>query len=352
MGLVVDFLILLLLLFGNGSVVIRSMVQSWGMPSIFIPILYLMCLGAIFMVFHFPIKVFLGYHWEHQFGLSNQSFGQWLKDELKKMLFGGVLAAILVSVMYGLLNIAPKTWWVFTGLFWFGLTFVMAKLTPTVIVPLFYKYKSFDNDALKDRIKKMFAAAQVSLQEVYAIDFSSKTFKANAFICGLGKSRRVVLSDTLLDEYSEAEIETVVAHELGHYCHQDILKMLGINSVLIFSGLWIIDRILTQAIDYFGWQGVADVAGLPLLILVFSVFGLVTTPLTNWISCQMEVAADRYSLEQTRNPDAFVSLMRKLGEQNLAEMRPHKFIEIFFYDHPPIERRISFAKHFGQEMNA
>lgn len=345
-GLFLDAAVLAVLLCGGLSIVLRDFARGvaphpWGTGAV-----YILLLAGIFSVLHFPLQVFIGHHWEHRFGLSKQTFGQWFADQLKKGLLSLVLSLVLAAVMYALLDRYPRTWWIYTGLFWFALTFVLAKLTPTVIIPLFYKYKDFENDALKARIKKMFADARVTLREVYAIDFSSKTVKANAFICGLGASRRVVLSDTLIDEYSEPEIATVVAHELGHHCHRDILKMMAINSVLIFSGLYIIDRILTHTVAYFGFDGIADIAGLPLLITVFSVYSLILTPLINGISCRMETAADRYSLQRTGDVPAFISMMEKLGRQNLAEFRPNKWIEWFFYDHPPLEKRIAFARQF------
>lgn len=348
-GLFLDAVLLAVLLFGGLSLALRDyatgmIAHPWGAGA-----LYILLLAALFSVLHFPLRVFLGYYWEHLFGLSKQSFSQWLTDELKKGVLSLGLSLVLAAVMYSLLEHAAQTWWIYTGLFWFALSFVLAKLTPTVIVPLFYKYKDIEDSDLRARIKKLFADARVKLGEVYAIDFSRKTVKANAFICGLGGSRRVVLSDTLIDNYSGPEIATVVAHELGHHCHRDILKMMAINSVLIFSGLYIIDRILTHAVSYFGLNGIADIAGLPLLMLVFSVYSLFLTPLLNAVSCRMETAADRYSLERTGDPRAFISVMEKLGRQNLAEFRPDKWIECFFYDHPPLARRIAFAREYRPE---
>ncbi|MBZ0167691.1 MAG: M48 family metallopeptidase [Candidatus Omnitrophica bacterium] len=347
-GILLDLVLLLILLYGGLTFTLRDVAEGAAPGPYLANAVYVLMFGGLFILAHFPLQVFIGYHWEHKFGFSNQNFGQWSRDELKKILLNAVLTLVLVEVMYALLRHFPLTWWIFTGGFWFLLSFVLAKLTPTVIVPLFYKYKAIKNEPLKQRIKALFRDCRVGLHEVYAIDYSRKTSKANAFICGLGASRRVILSDTLLDEFAEREIETVVAHELGHYCHRDILKMLAINSVLIFSGLYIIDRILTHAVGYFGFRGTGDIAALPLLVLIFSAYALVLTPLTNWLSCRMEVAADRFSLEHTGDPGAFIAMMDKLGRRNLAEVRPNKWIEWFFYDHPPLEKRIAFAKTFQE----
>lgn len=345
-GFLLDMILLLGLLYSGLTFAIKESTYAFTGHAAGGNVFYVICLGMLSYVLHFPLSFFNGYIWEHRFGLSNQTFGQWFKDDLKKSLLGLLLSIVLVGVVYWLLGRMENTWWLAAGFFWLFLSFVLAKLTPGVIIPLFYKYKNIDNEPLKLRIHAMFRECKTSLKDIYAIDFSSKTKKANAFICGLGKSRRVVLSDTLLSEFEDEEIEAVVAHELGHYCHRDIIKLLMLSSLLIFSGLYIIDKILKNASGYFGFEGLDDVASLPLFIFVFSLFGLLITPLTNWYSCRLEKSADRFSLEVTGKPNVFIAMMDKLGQMNLSEFQPNRFIELFFYDHPPIQKRIEFARQF------
>ncbi len=258
----------------------------------------------------------------------------------------GLVSIVLLSLMYGLLRAAPQSWWMYAGAIWITFSFLLARVLPTVIIPLFYKYIPIDNQGLKDRIRRLFDECRVPLKEVYAIDFSWKTRKANAFVCGMGKSRRVVLADTLIENYSDAEIEVVVAHELGHYKHHDLIKLFAANSIFILGGLFVVDRILKGLNSYFGFSGLDDIAGLPLVILVFVALGVIMTPLSNWFSCRIERGADRFSLETTNDSASFISLMTKLGEQNLSEMEPARWAEIFFYDHPPLKKRIAFAEAF------
>ncbi len=345
-GFLLDIILLSGLLYSGMTFAIKKAAYSFIGPSVAGNAFYVVWLGALSYIIHFPLSFLNGYIWEHRFGLSNQTFGQWFKDDVKKSLLGLVLAIVLVCTVYWFLGRMENTWWLAAGFFWVFVSFVLAKLTPNVIVPLFYKYKNVDNEALKHRIHTLFKECKTNLKDIYAIDFSSKTKKANAFICGLGNSRRVVLSDTLLSEFENEEIEAVVAHELGHYCHRDILKLLMVSAGLIFSGLYIIDKILKGASGVFGFHGIDDIASLPLFVLAFSVFGLVITPFTNWYSCRLEKSADRFSLEMTGKPNVFITMMNKLGRMNLSEFQPNPFIELFFYDHPPIQKRINFAREF------
>jgi STE24 endopeptidase len=229
---------------------------------------------------------------------------------------------------------------------WLFLSLVVARLTPTVIVPLFFKYSAVQDEGLRRRILAVFDRAKVFIRDAYVINLSAKTKKANAFICGLGRGRRVVLSDTLVEQFTPGEIETVVAHELGHYCHRDIAKMIVVNTVVVVLSFAAVNQFLDAAVRLTGVNGIADIALFPMLILALTVLGLFSSPLLNVYSRMIERQADRYSLELTGRPGDFISLMTKLGQINLSEMTPSRFHEIMFYDHPPISQRIAMAAAF------
>lgn len=312
----------------------------------FVTACYIVILSIVFYLIHFPLSVYSGFIWEHKFGLSNQKFAQWLADNLKGALLGLAVFLVLIEAIYFFLRLYPGRWWIYAGAFWLFFSFVLAKLTPSVIIPIFYKYVPVQNDELRRRIKDLFRSCRVALNDVYAIDLSSKTKKANAFLCGLGKNRRVVLSDTLIDNFNIDEIEVVVAHELGHYKHHDILKLLLLSAVTIFGALYLIHHFLLYAVSRFGLTGVGDIAFFPVVALALMLFTLVTTPLTNAYSRRIEREADQFSIETTRRPKDFISLMDKLRKMNLSELEPGRFIEMFFYDHPPVQKRIRFAEQF------
>ncbi|MDI6761381.1 MAG: M48 family metalloprotease, partial [Candidatus Brocadiaceae bacterium] len=174
--------------------------------------------------------------------------------------------------------------------------------------------------------------------------------KANALLSGLGKTRRVIFSDTLLESFTPQEIQVVFAHELGHHVHRHIQKLLLMGSLTVFAGLALVDYLLREIIPLF--QGVGarcnvplhDVATFPVFLLITGAFALLLLPLENAYSRHLERQCDLYALDKTRNPQAFISAMEKLADKNLADRNPGSLIEYLFYDHPPISRRIEMAR--------
>jgi len=340
-------IIFLSFLWGSGlSTELAAFSSRFSSNPIMINGIFLIALSAGFYILHFPLNVFTGFIWEHKHHLSTQTLGQWWKDDVKKGMLGLFVFVLLMEGVYMFLSRFPENWWIGAGAFWFLITFIMAKITPNVIVPLFFKYSPLDNECLKERITQLFKTCRVPLKEVYTVDFSKKTTKANAFVCGIGNNRRVVLSDTLLAEFSDPEIEVVVAHELGHYKQRDILKSLCVNGASIFVGLYLVNNVLRFCLEGRDNTGIDDIANFPIIAIALMIFGLVTTPFMNIFSRIIERKADAFSLEVTHNTKDFISTMEKLGSMNLAEFSPSLFDEIFFYDHPPIQKRIEFAESF------
>jgi STE24 endopeptidase len=190
--------------------------------------------------------------------------------------------------------------------------------------------------------------AGAKVEGVYAFDMSSKTVAANAALMGLGNTRRIVLGDTLLDSFSHDEIETVLAHELGHHVHRDIPLGILVESAITLLGLGIAHLVLTWGVAAFNFNGLADPATLPLFMLAMSIFGLLTMPLGNLWSRSREVMADRYALETTAKPQAFISAMTRLANQNLAEAEPPAWVEALLHSHPSIHKRVRFAETFAR----
>ena len=345
-GIFLDIVLLIFLLYGGLTFEIRDWVQSLVSENIISDALYVWILGFLVFVLHFPLNYFSGYVWEHRYGLSTQTLGKWWLEHLKKSMMGLSFAAILISVIYLVAGYYADNWWIVASIIWTIFNYILARWLPVLIIPLFYKYSEVDNLDLKDRIHALFKRCGTVFDDVYAVDFSKKTYKANAFVCGFGSTRRVVLSDTLLSKFTDEEVETVVAHELGHHRHHDLTKLFAVNAVFIFLGLYVVHRVLSAAIIHFKFNSINDIASLPLAILCLSVLGIILAPLMNWMSRRAEVAADRYSLQITGNPDAFISMMTKLGSLNLSETQPHWLIKLFFYDHPPISQRLAFAQKF------
>ncbi|MDP2653648.1 MAG: M48 family metallopeptidase [Candidatus Omnitrophota bacterium] len=335
-----------LLMAGGFSLMVREGAAEFSSHQAVINAIYITVLAAGMSLLHFPLRFFLGFILEHSFRLSNQTFFGWWKDDLKQSALGFAVMLVLVEVLYAFLGRFPSTWWIWAAVFWLFVALFLARIFPQYIIPLFFKYSAVENTDLRARIRDLFTRCRVELKDVYLIDLSTKTKKANAFVCGLGKSRRVVLSDTLVANFTPAEIEAVVAHEIGHHKHKDILKILAFNTALTFLGFYLLDMLLRELLPRLGAQRLDDIAYFPVLALAANFYGLVTAPLANAFSRRIETRADRFSLELTRRTDDFISMMKKLGELNLADFEPSWFDVMMFYDHPPVGERIRFAQQF------
>ncbi|MEM7034337.1 MAG: M48 family metalloprotease, partial [Chloroflexota bacterium] len=256
------------------------------------------------------------------------------------------------EVIYALLASSPTLWWLWAAVAMLLFTVLLSNLAPVLIFPLFFKYKPLENEDLIERLTLLAESAGAKVQGVYAFDMSSKTVAANAAVMGLGNTRRIVLGDTLVDSFTTDEIETVLAHELGHHVHKDIMFGIIIQSVITLVGFWIADMVMRWGIGVFGYTGLVDPAALPLFIVAMAVFGFVTTPLGNIWSRSREVMADRYALETTNKPEAFINAMTRLANQNLAEAQPPAWVEFLLHSHPSIHRRVEMAQAYTASESA
>ena len=347
-NLLLNILALLFMGLSGISVYFKALLLRISPQFLVANALYAIGFVVFFTILGFPLNFYEGFVLEHRFNLSNQSLLNWLKDGAKGFVLSLVIILVGVEGLYLFLRKFPATWWLWATGFWLFLTVVIARITPTFIIPLFFKYRKLEKVNLKTKIFELLDKCQLKVKDIFYLDFSSKTKKANAFICGLGGNRRLVLSDTLLEKFNDPEIVEVVAHELGHYKHHDIAKLILANSAISFLSFFLISRILQSALLYFGFSHIDDIAFLPFLGLGFLLLGLVALPLTNAFSRHLEKGADRFCLTLTQDPENFMAMMKKLGELNLADFSPHPLIEIFLYDHPAIAKRIKFAEGFGK----
>jgi len=304
---------------------------------------YSLILFLLYSLLGFPLDYYRSYSIEHRFGLSQENLVHWLTDQLKELLVGFIIFIILVQGFFYCLRHYPDNWWWIAGLFWIFFSVILARLFPNLIIPLFYKYKRIEDQELRQRILNLANRMGIKILDVYQIDFSKKTTKANAALVGLGRSKRVVLTDTLQDKYNLEEIEIILAHEFAHFQLRHLIKMIILNAgitLLIFYLLFRFTNIIFRQFNL----NLADIASLAIWILCFVFFQVCLTPLLNWISRNMERNADYLAIKFTGLKDAFISMMEKLSQQNLAERKPSALIKIFFFDHPPVGERIAMAE--------
>ena len=343
--------LLALLLVTGVSVQLRAaaerMAAALGNPS---PATVVVFYVAGLMLLHeagsFVLSFYSGFVVERRYGLSNERFTGWLLDQAKALGLGLLLGSVAASLVYFFIRRSAAGWWLPAGAVFALLLIGLANLAPVVLLPLFYRVKPLDRDALRRRLLALADRAGARVLGAYEWGLGDKTKKANAALAGLGTTRRILVSDTMLADYSDEEIEIVLAHELAHHVHGDIWKGIAFESALVVGGFFLAARALDRSVGWLGLDGPSDPAGLPLLLLAAGALSVVMVPAAYAMSRAFERSADRFALELTRNPGAFVSAMRRLAAQNLAEDRPSRVIQWLFYSHPPVAERIAAAQAF------
>jgi STE24 endopeptidase len=293
---------------------------------------------------------FYSFRLEHRFNLSNQRLTGWLKDQAKGWLLGLLLATVLCEIIYALIRTSPEHWWIFAWLIFIGMFIFFAQIAPVVLFPLFYKFVPLQNDELRARLVRLGERAGTRVRGVYEWKLSEKSKKANAALTGLGNTRRIILADTLLQNYSTDEIEAVLAHELGHHVHGHILKSIFVEAAVTLAGFWAANEALRYATDQQKmFEHLTDFANLPLLVLVSTILSLVLMPALNAYSRFTERQADVYCWKSVSNIAPYVSAMEKLNKQNLSESHPSRLVELLFHSHPPISKRIAAAEEWSKK---
>ena len=294
----------------------------------------------------FPISFYSGHVLEHRYGLSRQSFGRWFSRYLKRNSLTLVFGLLLFEGLYAIIWYTQSWWWLVAAVAFFLVSVVMGQLAPVLIMPLFYKIKRLEDQTLAERFRSISDGTGLSIEGVYRMEMSAETAKANAMLAGLGATRRVILGDTLLDEFSPDEIEVIFAHEVGHHVHRHIRKMIVAGIAYSLAGFYLCDWLVA------GWvtrrEGELDYANfpvwtLPSLMLTIAVFSLFVEPLQNALSRLFERQSDRYALESTQKVAAYRTAFQKLARQNKTDPDPHPLEVFLFHSHPPIAERIAMA---------
>jgi STE24 endopeptidase len=301
--------------------------------------------GGVYALINLPLGYYSGYILPHRFGLSTQTIWGWVTDQVKGLAIGGAIGLLVVEVIYWVLRSAPETWWLWAGAILWLFNVLLANLAPVLLMPLFFKVKPLgeEHGDLVGRLVRLAENSRTKVRGVFQFDLSRRTRAANAALTGLGNTRRIILGDTLLSEFTPDEIETVLAHELGHHVHRDIPVGILIESLLTLAGLYLAHLGLNLGIRSFGFESAGDVAAVPLFALVMGIYGLATMPLSNGYSRWRERRADEYALKATGKGAAYASALTRLANQNLADVDPEPWVEFLLHSHPALSRRIKMA---------
>jgi STE24 endopeptidase len=338
-----DVLILIVLLTSGWSVRIRTLAETTVHSEWLMVIVYLAIVGGILKAIDSPFSFYSGYVLEHRFGLSRQTPAGWVKDQLKGMAVGVPVSIAAIELIYFLLRNYPDVWWVYASAAFIAFIVVMANLAPVLLLPLFFKFKRVDNADLQNRVDGLARRTGTHVCGIFEWSLGEKTRKANAAVVGWGNTRRIIVSDTLMENFSGEEIEVIMAHELCHHVKNHIWYGMVLQSILTLIAFDVAHHVLLPASRSFGLKGITDIANFPLLALVMASISLLVLPVANYFSRRLETEADLYALDVTGDALAFVSSMEKLADLNLANKTPNKLIEFIFYSHPSIEDRIKLA---------
>ena len=305
--------------------------------------------AGIDMLLSLPLSYYSEFVLPHRYELSNETLKGWIADNLKALLISTPIGLILIEVIYAVLQRFPDTWWLWAAGFMLLFTVLLANLSPVLIAPIFNKYIPLgeEHQDLAERLLRLAERAHTRVRGVYKFDLSRRTKTANAALTGIGNSRRIILGDTLIEEFTPDEIETVLAHELGHHVNRDIPLIILVGSVSTLVGFYLASLGLKWGVHFWVFKDAADIAALPLFLLVIGVYSLMTMPLNNAFSRWRERLADQYALQATGNGEAFASAMRRLANQNLADADPEPWVEFLLYSHPALRKRIAMAETFS-----
>ncbi len=342
-------MVLELILLGVGAFTISKPLYQLLSPLIkndyILLVAFFTAFGGLLSLILLPLEFYQIYVVEHKFGLSNQTILDWCLEELKSLLVSIIIGLPLVLLFYYFLKVTAL-WWLYFAIVVFIFAIALAKVAPVLIFPLFYTFTPIDNQHLYDKLQKLMNDHGLHVKGIFSFNLSKDTKKANAAFTGFGKTRRIMLSDTLLQGFTVDEIITVFAHELGHYAHKHIVKNILISGFLIIGSLFICNSMYEMTLHCAGFTGRYDIASLPILFFYLSLFSLIVMPLINTLSRYYEKQADLYALTITNNPEAFIATMEKLAAMNLSQKEQHPLIEFFLYSHPTIAKRIALAKNY------
>ena len=324
-----------------------------GNSMIWTFILYVLAFQLILVFFGLPLSFYSSYIHEHKWNFSNYTVKSWLWEQIKGFLVGLILMLILLALLFWIMAVYPQNWWLISGLAFAFVSVVMATIFPVVILPIFNKYIPVENKELTDTLERILSEGGLRSSGFFKEDMSKQTKKENAFLAGLGKTRRVVLGDNLMENMSVPEIESIIAHEVGHYKNRHIWKNLVIGTlegVVAFFILNLVMRsIFTQFLSSTSW----NLTLFPVfVILAGGISILLFSPFSNALSRYFEKKADRYALDSIQDKKAFMTAMAGLADRNLSNAYPEWWVKLLYYSHPPVGERLAMAENHRREKTA
>ena len=281
---VISFLLIMIFVVAGFSERLTILLYQYSSSNYIVLLLFIVVIGIVSSVLFFPLNYYVSFYLEHKYKLSNQTFFQWIWENFKGVLVGGVIGIPVLLIFYYLLNLFGNWWWLPFAAIMFVLSVLLVRIVPILILPIFYKITPIDEGNLRDKIVNLASESGMKVENVFKFNMSKNTKKANAAFTGLGKTKRIILGDTLLENYSDEEIESVIAHELGHYVYKHILKNVVFGTVMSFLTFYAIAQFYEISLSWFNFNEITEIAALPVLSLWGMLIGVIQTPISNIIS--------------------------------------------------------------------
>jgi STE24 endopeptidase len=353
--MLVDLVWTLAIMAGLMGLGVSAAIRDWaaarsGKP-VFQTAIYALAFTGVVAATEFPLTLYEDFFREHAYGLSNQSFPSWLGDYGTGLALSLVAALILIPLIYAAIRRTGRNWWLWGAGIVIAFQIVMAVIYPVFVAPLFNHYSPLPDGKLKTEILSLAQANDIPADTVWVVDASRQTNRISANVSGFLGTTRISLNDNLLNQGTPDEVLAVMGHEMGHYVMGHVLRAILLFGLLIIAAFVFLDWGFRRLIARFGgrWRvrQLEDVAGLPVLVGLISLFFFVMTPVSNGISRTAEHQADIFGLDAVRKPDAFATAMLKLS--TYRKLEPEKWEEMIFYDHPSGRTRIMDAMVWKKE---
>jgi STE24 endopeptidase len=335
-------ILIIVFFFGGLLNIYNSWIMSFNLPFILSGIIFFIILSYIKTLLSIPFDLYGTFKIENKYGFNTMTWKLWITDFIKSILLSTILMGIMASSAFFLIRTSPDYWWFFVWLFFLLFSLFMMYISPYVIEPLFNKFTPVDDEGMEDSIKDLMKKAGTKVNRVFKMDASKRSKHTNAYFTGIGKVKRIVLYDTLLQIMDKNEVLSVLAHEAGHWKKKHVLKLIILVEAMSFLGIYLSYRLIKAGIlnKLFGIQTDTIFATLLILGLIGGIITFPMTPLFSYLSRRHEKEADRFAAGMTENPEAMATSLIKLSKDNLSNLHPHPFYASFYYSHPPVVQRI------------
>lgn len=341
-SLFLSLMYLLVFYFSGASAKLAHLDKSHAIGGTFL--VYAFVFYSAMTVIGLPLAFFSGFVHEHRWEFSNHTVKSWWWEQCKSFFVGLIIFILILGLLLWIMAVTPRWWWLVAALVMAVVGAVFATLFPVVIAPIFNKYTPIENEDLTGALGELLSRAGLKSSGFFKEDISRQTKKENAFLAGLGKTRRVVLGDNLLENMTVPEVISIIAHEVGHYKYRHIWKIIGIGTLQQLLIFFILNSLLKWIFPPFLSSPNWNLSLFPVFaVLMGGISGLLFTPLNNAISRNFERKADRYALANTRNKLSFMTALAGLADRNLSNAYPEWWVKLLYYSHPPIGERLQSA---------